>query len=70
MNQLKELKLFKQVDQALLDKLWNLGRVVRYGKGERCFEAREACSSIYILYLEKLRYIILLMRENGKSSFT
>lgn len=64
MNQLKDIKLFGQLDKVLTDKIWNAGRVVSYGKGEHCFMAREACNSVYILLSGKV--VIYNLTHAGK----
>lgn len=69
MNQLTTLKLFAQVEQSTIDKLWNTGKTAAYQKGEHCFRAKENNVNIYILLTGKAAIYNLTHSGKRKTIF-
>ena len=49
MNELAKFPLFEQVTKTTLDKIWELGTVTAYKRGEHIFDAREENPYVYFL---------------------
>ncbi len=69
MNPLLELPMFQQVEKATLDKLWETGKVVRYKRGQHCFQAKEPNQNVYILLHGKVAIYNLTHAGKRKTIF-
>ena len=69
MNQLEKIALFRQVEKSTLRKIWAAGKVVKYNRGEYCFQAKVKNSNVYILLTGKVAIYNLTHAGKRKTIF-
>lgn len=69
MHQLENITLFEKVEKRTIEKMWQLGKVVKYKRGDHCFEAKESNGNVYILLSGKVAIYNLTHAGKRKTIF-
>ncbi|MGN0465444.1 MAG: Crp/Fnr family transcriptional regulator [Lachnospiraceae bacterium] len=69
MNRLEQVAIFKQIKKETIQKMWALGKIVKYQKEEKCFRAKEENHTIHIMLEGKAAIYNLTHAGNRKIIF-
>lgn len=69
MNRLEQVAIFKQIKKETIQKMWVLGKIVKYQKEEKCFRAKEENHNIHIMLEGKAAIYNLTHAGNRKIIF-